>query len=260
MKNVENVTVGNTELNSLTNIKGIISDLEDTGFVLIDSRTFHKVQNESQILVTDKDKLEFIISWQNLEVDRFMSDNGVYRTRKHATFTINSKSKIYNKNDYQPHYQTTEYNTLNGGVERFYKEIDTNTIRNPIFKNLIQFAYSAFDKNEIKSWYVEAHQFRIEAKNQIDGKPTPEGIHRDGVDYVLMAMVNKENVVGGITTIYDLNRNALTSFELKDFLDIAIVNDHIVYHGVSEIQLHNNINSKVGVRDILVLTFKELNK
>lgn len=62
MKNVENVTVGNTELNSLTNIKGIISDLEDTGFVLIDSRTFHKVQNENQILVTDKDKLEFIIS------------------------------------------------------------------------------------------------------------------------------------------------------------------------------------------------------
>ena len=140
-----------------------------------------------------------------------------------------------------------------------FKRNRHNTIRNQ-FLEPDQFAYSAFDKNEIKSWYVEAHQFRIEAKNQIDGKPTPEGIHRDGVDYVLMAMVNKENVVGGITTIYDLNRNALTSFELKDFLDIAIVNDHIVYHGVSEIQLHNNINSKVGVRDILVLTFKELNK
>ena len=36
------------------------------------------------------------------------------------------------------------------------------------------------------------------------GQPTPEGMHRDGVDWVLVLMVRRENIKSGETTIYDL--------------------------------------------------------
>lgn len=260
MKNRVNTYTKSIGLSKYNNIEEFVSTLQDIGYVFINSSLFHKLQIENQYLVSNEDKLEFMESWNNLELDQFMSDNGLYRTRKHATFTIERNNQSCNQNDYQPHYQTTEYNALNGGVERFYKEIDSNTIKNPIFHNLIQLAYSTFDKGKMKSWYVEAHQFRIEANNQSNGKPTPEGVHRDGVDFVLMAMVHKENIVGGVTTIYDSDKKQLASFELENFLDIAMVNDHIVHHGVSEIQPQDSSDNKVGLRDVLVITFKELNK
>ena len=260
MKNTGNIANRSIELNKFNNIDKFVSVLEDVGYVFINSNSFQKLQGENQKIVSNKDKLEFVESWKDLELDRFMSDNGMYRTRSHATFTIESNSQNYSKNDYRPHYQTTEYNGLNGGIERFYKEISPNTLKNPIFNSLIQLAYSAFDKGKMKKWYIEAHQFRIEAKDQSNGKPTPEGIHRDGVDYVLMAMVNKESVVGGVTTIYDLDKNKLASFELENFLDIAMVNDHKVHHGVSEIHPKDNSDNKVGSRDVLVVTFKEIDK
>jgi hypothetical protein len=38
------------------------------------------------------------------------------------------------------------------------------------------------------------HQFRIEARPGEQGKPTPEGMHRDGVDYVLVLLVDRRNI------------------------------------------------------------------
>ena len=37
----------------------------------------------------------------------------------------------------------------------------------------------------VAAWYVDVHQYRIEALGEDVGKPTPEGIHRDGADWVL---------------------------------------------------------------------------
>lgn len=30
-----------------------------------------------------------------------------------------------------------------------------------------------------RTWHIEAHQFRSEARTGEEGKPTPEGVHRD---------------------------------------------------------------------------------
>ena len=37
------------------------------------------------------------------------------------------------------------------------------------------------------------------------GKPTPEGVHRDGVDFVIVVMIKRVNIDSGATTIYDLD-------------------------------------------------------
>ncbi len=56
-------------------------------------------------------------------------------------------------------------------------------------------------------WHVEIHQFRIEAHAGQEGQPTPEGMHRDGVDWVLVLLVNRVNISEGETSIGDW-RNA----------------------------------------------------
>lgn len=72
-----------------------------------------------------------------------------------------------------------------------------------------------------------------------------------------MAMVNLDNIKGGVTSIYDLNKNKIAEFRLQNFLDIAMVDDTRVFHGVSEI-LQDNSNKETAKRDILVLTFKRI--
>lgn len=102
-------------------------------------------------------------------------------------------------------------------------------------------------------WHIEVHQFRIEADKEMEGKPTPEGIHRDGVNYVMMVMVQRRNLINGATTIYDLGKNRLNEFTLQNPLDMAIVNDERVFHGVTPIvQLDPELPA---VRDVLVITF-----
>ena len=53
------------------------------------------------------------------------------------------------------------------------------------------------------TWHVEMHQFRIEADNGQSGLATPEGAHRDGVDWVCVLLVNRRNVSSGVTQIFD---------------------------------------------------------
>lgn len=237
-------------------------EILNKGYTFTDSNTFQKVQKSGAFYdVSEQDISSFINSWNNLDLDMdlFMSDKGKYRTRKHATFAINIKDKheIIKKNNYIPHFQTVEYNPLNGGIARHFTEIDEDTIQNPIFKNLLKFAYETFSNIKDEEWFIEAHQFRIKSKSNDIGKPTPEGIHRDGVDFVLMAIIKRQNIQGGITKIYDLNKKLKIEFLLENFLDIALVDDHQVYHSVTEIQVDNLNKNDIGLRDVLVITFKK---
>ena len=103
-------------------------------------------------------------------------------------------------------------------------------------------------------WHIEVHQFRIEAQEGISGLPTPEGVHQDGVNYVLMVMVQRQNLVNGSTAIYDKHKIKVDEFTLQQPLDLAIVNDEHVFHGVTPIvQLSTDTPA---IRDVLVITFR----
>ena len=104
------------------------------------------------------------------------------------------------------------------------------------------------------SWFVEVHQFRIEARATEAGRPTPEGTHRDGVDFVLVLMVRRRNVRSGETSVHDLNGLTLGSFTLTDPFDAALVDDRRVMHGVTAVEPVDPAD--VGYRDVLVVTFR----
>ena len=85
-------------------------------------------------------------------------------------------------------------------------------------------------------------------------RPTPEGMHRDGVDHVLVLLIGRRNVRSGETSVHDLTGRTLGSFTLTEPLDAALVEDRRVMHGVTPVEPMDP--ASVGYRDVLVVTFK----
>ena len=104
------------------------------------------------------------------------------------------------------------------------------------------------------AWHVEMHQFRIEARSAETGRPTPEGMHKDGVDYVLVLLINRRNIASGVTTIHGDGGRMLGQFTLTAPFDAAIVDDQRVAHGVTPVQPLDP--AEPAYRDVLVVTFK----
>ncbi len=198
----------------------------------------------------------FAESWNDLEVDTYMGDGGRYRRRRFAVYGAPRQGTIV-RGPHQAHFQTVDYNTLNGGIERWFKPVTDEIGGGASMRTILEYCRALFSKlaPDVERWHAETHQFRIEAKPGQHGKPTPEGMHRDGVDYVLVLLIARRNIRSGTTTVHDLDKRALGSFTLTDPLDAALVDDRRCYHGVTPVE--PEVADQPAYRDVLVVTFRK---
>lgn len=195
-------------------------------------------------------------AWQDLVPDHYMGDGGHYRQRRYSVFTLEAGADAVTINSDQRHYQALDYNPLNGGIYREYPPFSSDFISSPIFLGLLDFARMLVQgaSPEKRNWRIEAHQFRILATTAESGKPTPEGIHKDGTDFVFIVMVDRESVKGGVSRIYSQQGKVLMRRKLRMPLDFLFVNDRCFLHYVTSIRPLTE--QAGGHRDVLVLTFR----
>jgi hypothetical protein len=200
------------------------------------------------------DWLTFVKSWNDLELDRFMADGGGYRKRRHAVYAAVADGRIL-REPHQPHYQARDYNPLNGGIARWFEPISPDVGDGPTMRTILAFARTLFSSiaPETCAWHIEAHHFRIEARLGEEGRPTPEGLHRDGVDFVLMLLIDRLNIADGMTAVHALDGRRLGSFTLAEPFDAALITDARVYHGVTPVGPLDSASA--AHRDVLVVTF-----
>ncbi|MEP7186487.1 MAG: 2OG-Fe dioxygenase family protein [Rhodanobacter sp.] len=197
----------------------------------------------------------FAASWDDLAADVYLAASGRHRRRRHATFSADTGGSIQ-RATHQPHYQSRQYNALQGDLQRWFEPIAPSIAEGDSFRHILEFCRDTFGAlaPAVGRWRIEVHQFRIEARADEAGEPTPEGVHRDGVDYVLVLLIDRTNIESGNTTIHALDGELLGSFTLTHPLDAALVDDARVFHGVTAV---TPIDPTVPAhRDVLVVTFK----
>lgn len=197
----------------------------------------------------------FAASWNDLAPDTYLAASGRHRRRRHATFSADAGGGI-RREAHQPHYQSLKYNPLQGDIRRWFEPVLPAIADGASLRRILGFCHGCFGAlaPATRHWHVEVHQFRIEARADEAGEPTPEGVHRDGVDYVLVLLIDRENIERGTTTIHAADRSLLGSFTLTHALDAALVDDARVFHGVTAVTPVDP--SKPAHRDVLVVTFK----
>lgn len=237
----------------MTAIEALERDIATRGFALVPAADMRPLLEQAGSLA---DLASFAASWNDLALDTYMADGGRYRRRRHAVFAVGRGGAVERK-PHQPHYQTIEYNPLHGGIARWFEPVEPEVAKGATLQTILAFCARLFGDlaKAALDWHVEVHQFRIEARADEQGRPTPEGMHRDGVDYVLVLLVHRQNIVSGTTTIHGLDRELLGSFTLTAPFDAALVEDARVYHGVTPVApLDPNAPA---YRDVLVVTFKK---
>lgn len=189
-------------------------------------------------------------TWERLPPDAYLRDGGRYRRRRHGSFVVTGEALL--QVPHRAHWQPVSYNALHGGLERWFEPLEPGLVATSAWPRLIvSLAGACSAIKGAQPWYVEAHQFRIDTTDGI-GRPTPEGAHRDGVDFVAVILVSREGVKGGETRIFEAEGPAGLRFTLTQPWTTLLLDDARVVHETTPIQPA----ATGGHRDTLVLTFR----
>ena len=188
--------------------------------------------------------------WHHLPPDAYLKDGGHYRQRRHACFTVEGDAVA--QVPHRAHWQPVEYNALHGGMQRWFAPMEPATVAQPAWQQLMRrIADCASALRGPQPWFVEAHQFRIDTAEGI-GRPTPEGAHRDGVDLVAVMLVDRHQVKGGETRVFEANGRRGERFTMTEPWTLLLLDDARVIHESTPIQPLSEHDA--GYRDTLVVT------
>jgi hypothetical protein len=196
-----------------------------------------------------------VSSWDRLPADVHLKDGGHYRRRRHACFIQETATGELIQTPHRAHWQPTDYNALHGGFERWFDPVEAEVTGSLAWTELVTAFGKVFTEvHPVQRWYVEAHQFRIDTSDGM-GRPTPEGAHRDGVNFVVVLLVARHRVKGGETRVFDAHGSHGVRFVMQQPLTALLLDDERVIHETTPIRPVSNDKGD-GFRDTLVLTYR----
>jgi hypothetical protein len=224
-----------------------VATLQRQGFALLGAARTHELA-----AIDPADWTALAASWNDLPADPHLRDGGRYRARRHASLQLNLDMTAIARAVTRPHWQPLDYNALHGGFERWFAPITPAALANPALQTLILTLAKLFaDVAGHELPFVEVHQFRIDTASGI-GRPTPEGAHRDGVDYVAVVLVDRVAVRGGETRVFQADQPAGLRFTMTAPASALLLDDQRVIHETTPLQP----DTAHGHRDTLVVTYR----
>jgi len=192
--------------------------------------------------------------WNDLPPDTYLRDGGRYRRRRHASFIV--EGDTVRAVPHRAHWQPLEYNALHGGLERWFEPVSPVAVALPVWSQLLRsLARPCSALKGVQRWHVEAHQFRIDTTDGI-GRPTPEGAHRDGVDFVAVLLVARHAIKGGETRVFEAGGPRGVRFTMTEPWSVLLLDDERVIHESTPIQPIDPSAALAGYRDTLVITLR----
>ncbi len=177
--------------------------------------------------------LSLSMDYADLPPDDFLPGKVKYRFRRYGRFYFMPASEALTRLPHENYFQSSDINKVTGGMVRKFAPLLDATFDNPFLQALIRFDFRQFplaDEMKRAPWEVQVHLIRVTANSQARGYPSPEGIHRDGAEFVTVHLAELVNVEGGDVSVYDDDQNLLARYRLNQILDSYLLNDRILWH------------------------------
>jgi hypothetical protein len=196
------------------------------------------------------------VDWDHLEPDRFLAEGATFRRRRYGRYRWAPCNQELLPLPAEPYFQPETENLYAGGINREFAPLLQDTVHNPMLHALVRATFACLPLAPDKAsatWEVRIHQIRITASFLEVGLPAPEGIHQDGTDFLTLHLVRRNNIAGGESTIYDLERRPIQRLTMREPMDSMILEDARIMHGVTPVVSADG--RTVGTRDMLGIDF-----
>ena len=200
---------------------------------------------------------ELAHEWDQLETDRYLKSGSRFRERAYDRFYFLPRTGEIRLRPHRPYFQSEGVNDYAGGIHRDVAPLSRSTLDNPLLTRLLRDNFARFpvdDGRLDEPWDVQCHQFRIISTPDEVGEPTPEGPHRDEVDYGAIHLMGRLNVTGGESQVYNEEKELQAEFCLTEQMDTMFWADQQILHAVRPIQAVDP--SRPAVRDVLIMGYK----
>jgi hypothetical protein len=198
--------------------------------------------------------------FDHLVIDHHLQATGSnYRKRRFGRFEFNPSLDTLSVSKDQSFHQSKEVNKLLGGIVRDMPPLRDHAWSNTFLKSLIRMDFDLLglhDEFYAMDWEVCVHQIRIEAPPGTVGDPSPEGPHSDGHQFLVLHLMKRVNVQGGVSSIlaWENVGKELERLELTDALDTIVIDDKRVQHNATRIMALDQSKGP-AYRDILIIDF-----
>lgn len=190
---------------------------------------------------------EVLASYDGLPVDDYMG-NGT-RFKRFDQYRLSPAEGGGWSFTLLPHRDYTTYKTFNkvgGGIRRTYESITVD------FTPLIAVGAEVIGLDPSEDWQINVHQNRTRADGGRPGPLTPEGVHHDGHEFVMIAVLRRENVAGGETRLWEPGADAPFWEGTLQPGQAVLLDDRALAHDVTDVL---SADGGPGHRDIVIIAF-----
>ena len=192
---------------------------------------------------------EILASYDQVPIDPYMAHQTRYKRFSQYRLTLDPDDGWqFSMLPHRAYSAFKKFNPVAGGILREYLPIEVDF--QPIIKTVVD---GPLPLDESVDWQINVHQNRSVTTLDNVAPLTPEGIHQDGHEYVMISILRRENVRGGETRLWRSPDAAEPIWRgTMQPGQAVLLDDRAVWHDVTEIVPDVG---EVGRRDILIVSF-----
>jgi hypothetical protein len=190
---------------------------------------------------------ELLDSYDRCPVDAYMG-NGT-RYKRFSQYRLSYRDETGWDMELLSHRAYTAYtkfNPVGGGMRRDYLPLEAD------FGELVRLAAEEFPLDRAEDWQINVHQNRTKATEDKPGPLTPEGIHHDGHEYVMIAVLRRNNVGGAVTRLWTDGAEQPFWTGTLEAGEAVLLDDRAIAHDVTDVV---SADGSPGHRDIVIVAF-----
>ncbi|WP_280691657.1 2OG-Fe dioxygenase family protein [Kitasatospora sp. GAS204B] len=213
-------------------MKGITMPLGSQGFTVIDLPEIEP---------------DLLPSYDDCPVDEYMGNGTRFkRFSQYKLEPAGAADWTFERLAHRDYTTFKKFNSVGGGIRRVYEPIKVD------FTPLIAFGVKELGLDRSEAWQINVHQNRTKADGGKPGPLTPEGVHHDGHEFVMIAVLNKENVAGGMTRLWHEGDEAPFWTGTLEPGQAVLLDDRGLAHDVTDVL---SADGRPGHRDIVIIAF-----
>lgn len=197
---------------------------------------------------------ETLDSYDNLPLDPFMGHGTRYKRFTQYQLSPEPGSDrgwIYEKLPQRDYIISKRYNNVAGGIRRTYEPIEVD------FTPLVTIGADALDLDRSHDWQINIHQNRSRAESERCAPITPEGVHSDGHEYIMIAVLRRNNVAGGETRLWMPDADAPIWTGTLAAGKAVLLDDKAIKHEATDVI---SADGGSGHRDIVIVAYSTWEK